>query len=384
MGDSKKSCSSHLFGCGKLGELEGLIKQYKAKKIFLVTGRSSYEKTGLKARLEKMFKDYETFRYCDFRPNPCPEDIIKGCEAARDFDPDIIVAAGGGSVMDTAKLISVLPADKEKIDKVIKGEIDVPERKIPLILIPTTAGTGSECTHFAVVYESKSKYSVASQCLLPDCSISDPELGAALPESVAAASAFDAFCQAVESYWAVGSTPRSRSYAAESISIFREYFLTFVKNRDRRSCEKMMLAAHLSGKAINISKTTGAHAVSYILSINYGIAHGYAVILTLPEFFVFNSAAGKNDLNGGLDLESHKSRMRELCALLGADDAVSAAERIRNFVKDAGMGIRLKDAGVSKKDDINMIAENVNIQRLKNNPVKINKKQLKNMLEKIY
>ncbi len=374
----------HIFGCGTLSRIEDIIKGFSPARIMIVTDKNAYSKTGLQARMEKVLKSYESICFSEVSPNPDPESLLKGSQTVGNFKPDMIIALGGGSVMDTAKLISVLPADRERMLGIIRGEEEVPERQSSLILVPTTAGTGSECTHFAVVYDGNKKYSVASWTLLPDKSITDPELTAALPEKAAAVSAFDAFCQAVESYWAVGSTFESRQYSAQGIKLFNESFLSFVKKRDRHSCENMMRAAHLGGMAINITKTTAPHALSYALTMNYSIPHGYAVILTLPEFFVFNANAPESLLNEGVPFGEHKKRMKELCQLMESDSPDSAAARIRQAVESVGFAVKLSEAGIKNRDDIEKIASGVNLERLENNPVRITKKQIEEMLARIW
>jgi alcohol dehydrogenase class IV len=369
-----------IFGAGKLNVLPILLDKYKPKKVFLVTGKDSYIESGAKASLEKILSGIQVCRYFDFSENPKLEDLFKGVELFHNFKPNIIIAIGGGSVIDTAKLLSIMPVDKKIAENIIKGEFLVPKRKIPFITIPTTAGSGSEATHFAVVYLEREKYSVAAESLLPDFAILDPEVTYSLPEKLTAISAFDAFSQAIESYWAVGSTSESRQYAAESIKIITKIFNKLITDPDKNSRSLMLKAAHLSGKAINISKTTGPHAVSYALTMHYKIPHGYAVILTLPAFFLFNGNSSKEKIDKKLSFEEHKKRISGLYKLLDVSDSTTAAEKIKLMVSEAGFSTKLSDLGLKKEQDIKVLVDSVNMERLNNHLVRINEKNLKKIL----
>lgn len=369
-----------IFGNGKLDTLEGLVDTFNSPKVFLVTGKSSYEHSEKKTYIEDILKEKRICRHHDFNVNPELSDLIKGTQQIRQFDPGLIIAIGGGSVLDTAKLLSILPTEKNKAIEIIKGASPVPHRTIPFIAVPTTAGSGSEATHFAVAYIDKTKYSVASKDLLPDYSIIDPELTYTMPRELMAVTAFDAFCQAVESYWAVNTTPESRKYAAESITCITEIFDRLMEKPDAETREKMMKASHLAGKAINISKTTGPHAVSYTLTMNYGIPHGYAVILTLPDFFIHHAKAPEERINTGLSYRKHKERLSELCDLLNVNNHESAAKKIRQMVKSAGLKTKLSEIGVKRKNELEKIIGNVNMERLENNPVKMSEENLRSIL----
>jgi len=176
---------------------------------------------------------------------------------------DFIVSMGGGSAIDTAKGI------KEKM----------PE--IRHLTIPATAGTGSESTRFAVLYRDGEKFSLESDSLLPEYVILDPGYLATLPIYHKKSAALDALCQAIESLWAKAQSPESRAYALGATQILWEDIDAYIAG-DQPAALRILQASNLSGKAINISKTTAAHAMSYKLSTLFGIAHGHAVALCLP------------------------------------------------------------------------------------------------------
>ncbi|MFA6476198.1 MAG: phosphonoacetaldehyde reductase [Candidatus Paceibacterota bacterium] len=371
-------------GKGRLNKLGTVLRECNARRIFLVTGKMSYENSNFRKKIEKVFKDKVYFRYSDFVENPQYDDIITGIQEIKNFLPDIIIGIGGGSVLDTAKLLSVFFDNDTYPLEVITGQKPVPKRKVPLVLIPTTAGSGSECTHFAVLYLGGKKYSVVSKSLLPDYTIVDSELTYTAPKYLTAVTAFDALSHAIESYWSVSSTKKSREYSAESIRLIVEIFDTLVVKPDGHSREVMMKAAHLSGKAINITKTTAAHALSYGFTVRYGIPHGQAVMLTLPRLFIHNAGAVATSLNLGVSYQSHKQRMKDLCLLLGKKNAKEAAYKLESMIKKAKIDYHLNCLETDKKKEVEAIVAEVNLDRLHNNPVLITRMELENIVNPIF
>jgi alcohol dehydrogenase class IV len=154
----------------------------------------------------------------------------------------------------------------------------------PLIAIPTTSGTGTEATCFAVVYIDKTKYSLKHSSILPDYTIIDPTLTHAMPPLVTAATGMDALAQAIESYWGVKSTHESQAYAREAITLTLAYLKAACQN-EVEARDAMSRAANLAGKAINLTETTACHAVSYPITSYFNVPHGHAVALTLASMF---------------------------------------------------------------------------------------------------
>ncbi|MCK5473164.1 MAG: phosphonoacetaldehyde reductase, partial [Planctomycetes bacterium] len=250
-------------GFGSIGELEFVLAEYSAKRIFLVTAHDSYELSGAKGNLDKIFAGCQVQRFYDFSSNPKIEDVNKGLEAFKKIRPDVVIGVGGGSVIDMAKLINFFASNELEPSEYLKN----PESKInisrPLIAIPTTAGSGSEATAFAVLYIDKEKFSIDNEFVLPDVAIVDPDLTTSLPEYITAVTGMDALCQAIESYWCINSTDESKEFAKKAIELVMKNLKTAVNNPDRNSRLAMAKAANLAGKAINITKTTAPHAISY-------------------------------------------------------------------------------------------------------------------------
>jgi alcohol dehydrogenase class IV len=333
--------------------------------------------------LQKLNK-FDIYRHCDFEVNPNINDLSKGINIAKSFNPDVIVGIGGGSVMDTAKLIAkFLDADVDLNDCVLKNK-SFSKRNKQLFLVPTTAGSGSECTHFAVIYVDDEKYSYASEYLLPDAIVLDSSLTDSVPKSLTAITAFDAFSQAVEAYWSVGSNNQSRAFAKRSIEIIMEVFERLVNAPSEDLRDKMLKASYYAGQAINISKTTAPHAISYFLTKKYNLPHGHAVILTLPIFLEYNAPSCSSNLNPKLDKKEYELRYKELIKLLGNDSLEKAVLNVKNMIAISGLKSSFSQVGLKGINDLEEVARSVNIERLKNNPMLLTQADIIFLLKKNY
>ncbi len=372
---------------GKLSlrNLKQIIEKINAKKILLLTGKKSYSTSDAKTKLEPFLRSLKVTRFSDFEVNPKIEDVYAGVSLALKKNPDLIIAIGGGTVIDMAKLINILSSQKEhSFINIIKNSSLINNKGLsPLVAIPTTSGTGSEATHFAVVYVEKSKYSLAHKFMLPDYVIVDSSLANKMPKNIAASTAIDALSQAIESYWSVGSTTESQQYAWQSIEIILASIEKAVIEKDADAIDSMSLAANLSGKAINISKTTAAHAISYPISTYFNVPHGHAVGLLLGCFFEINSdfeLHGINDYRGSSYLTN---TMLQLLKLFGASDPLDCKSLWYKMMNDIGLETNMSKLGICSSDDIDLILDNVNLERLNNNPVVVNEETLKNILKSL-
>lgn len=358
-----------------LKEVDGLRRVLSSKdRIFLVTGRKSYEVSGAFVLLGPLLKAKYVERFDDFSPNPKIKDIEKGLAAYRQSNCDVIVAVGGGSVIDMAKSIYMLaPQTLTPTVVVIENKIDEPLEG-SLIAIPTTAGSGSESTHFSVVYVNKQKYSLAHPDALPQAVVLDPRLVASMPSELAAISGMDAIAQAIESLWSVRSTKESRSYSRQALEKLLPNIVSAVTIGDSDSRVAMQEGANLAGRAINIAQTTAPHAVSYGMTAHYGIPHGQAVSLTLPLFIRFNAETTVGDCQDSRGLKFVRERLQELTALLNAADTDVAKATVERLIDSVGIVKK------SVKFDTNLLLEALNDSRLANNPRKINREQIRELL----
>jgi len=350
-------------------DYNNLLQTTKAyKKIFLVRGKKSYQLTGAEQFINQLFEQQEIIEFSDFEVNPNIKDVKKALDIIKKSHSDLIVAIGGGSVMDMAKLISILYFNND-LENTIKNSKLENEKKIPVLAIPTTSCSGAEATHFAVVYIEKTKYSLAHKNILPDYVYLSPEFSYSANQYLTATTGIDAFSQAVESVWSVNATNESMQYALQAVEIIWENLEQEVAG-NKTAKNKMAEASFLAGKAINISKTTAPHAVSYAFTSYYNIPHGHAVALSLPFFFKYNFFVTNNDCNDTKGVNAVKERISKILKILntGIDNV---EEKLKNYFKRLGIET---DLNVLISDlDNNLIISNINTERLKNNPRQVNK-----------
>ena len=358
------------------------VLQGHTKKVFVVCGKTSYAKSGAKAQVQLVLKDEEMVIFNDYTENPKYEDALKGYKLFKSSGADTILAIGGGSSMDVGKLIKAIHLHKGDPDQ-IHTSYNPDEYKLRLITVPTTSGTGSETTHFAVMYKEGKKYSVAHQDLLPDVVILDSKLTHSMPSYLTACSGMDALSQAIESYWNVNSTEESIAYAREAIKLSLSYLEVAVNQPTDEARKAMMDAAYLAGKAINITKTTAPHALSYSLTSKYELPHGHAVAVFLVPFLEFNYNITEDDCN---DARGHKfvqRRMAEIITSLGVDSLTEGLDILKRLIGDIGLEVELNKLGI-EKDIIETICKEVNIQRLKNNPRKTFVSDIEQIVTSVY
>lgn len=357
-------------GIGSFDNFKELRNLYSGKNILLVTGKDSYIACGAKSILDNALKNEKVLKFSDFDINPKIEDAKRGVLLAREANVNLIIAVGGGSVIDMAKLIKAFYASPNSSNELAKGKIPVSDPKIPLIVAPTTAGSGSESTHFAVVYIGRDKYSLASRILLPETIILDGKLIATGSSYQKACNGLDALSQAIESSWAVGSTKISRKLSFQAVTLCLKYLKKFIdKDADETSLQGMLNGANLAGQAINISKTTAAHAWSYGITSKYGLPHGHAVWLTLPAIFQIHANANKVNTSDPRGTEHLNDIMLNLMNLLSIHKPNQAKEVLCELLASIKVESDMTNIGLENMIDRSILSENVNMQRMCNNPV---------------
>ncbi|MEE2754067.1 MAG: phosphonoacetaldehyde reductase [Candidatus Latescibacterota bacterium] len=377
----KQKLPAEFIGAGRLSKLGDIFKSRGIRSCFLVADSGAYGSSGASESIRPLLETLETLTiFSDFAPNPDDISIERALGSATIPAYDAILAIGGGTAIDIAKLVSVslvsgLPEVVSNPDRI--------KRHNTLIAAPTTAGTGSEATHFAVLYIHGIKHSIAHTDLLPDVSIVDPNLLQSLPSSVAAHTGLDALCQSIESYWGVHATPESRKFASEGLNLAFAHLENIVNHPDQVSRDGMARAAHLSGQAINISKTTASHALSYTLTSKFGIPHGLAVALTIGPCLVWNAEVSEKNCTDPGGVLSVKKSVNDLINHLSCKTPFEARDWIEQCIKSVGCPTRLTDFGITDRD-IDTIAGSVNKERLANNPRRFDNADILNILKKIY
>ncbi|QDU75626.1 Phosphonoacetaldehyde reductase [Bremerella volcania] len=366
---------------GSLAEIPRIFEQFRAIRTFLVVDEVAYNLSGAATQLRQFLPPDAITLFSGFEPNPKIEDVELGVARCRDADPDLVIALGGGTAIDLAKMIASMARHAESPRNIAVNGLALSQGTLPLVAVPTTAGTGSESTHFAVVYVDGQKYSVADPCLLPCVAVVDPELTYSVPPRMTAATGLDAFCQAIESIWAVGATDESVAYATSAATLAFEHLPTATNAPTPEARHAMSLASHLAGKAINISKTTLPHAISYALTADYGIPHGAAVATTLSSVLAYNFGISTSDCADRRGTAHVRQRLSLILDILRAASVEQACQQIEAFVSSLGCNPTLASAGIRTEESLRVLASRVNAARLSNNPRMASQEELFSLLQ---
>lgn len=333
-----------------------------SEEVFVVSSKRMREE--IESKLEGK---HLTF-FNDFSVNPKYEEIKQGVKLFKEKRYQKIISLGGGSSIDVAKCIKLFSA--------LNNENDFLQKKyrynhIKHIAVPTTAGTGSESTQLAVMYYHGEKCSVEHGSILPNVAVLDYTMLKTLSDYQKKATLLDALCQGIESFWARGATEESKQYAKKSIILILENYKEYLQN-NVVSLEKILLAANYSGKAINISRTTAPHAMSYKLTTLYGISHGYAVAMSLIPCWKML-----------YDLSSSNKKLQDilvaLSEVMGCTNILESIRKIQNIIKT----LQVPQINVQEKD-IDKLVATVSIERLSNNPIIFNENEIRKLYKNLY
>lgn len=319
-----------------------------SRKVLLVCD-SSYPFISIGPRVESAISGVGSplLKFSDFASNPLEESVLKGVDLFTKEGCDTLVAVGGGSSIDVAKCIKLYAK--------------APETK--LIAIPTTAGTGSESTRFAVIYAQGKKQSITDDCIVPDFAILEPSVLESLPLYQKKCTMMDALCQGLESWWSVNSTDASRAISRRAVQMILSNWHEYLASGGTHlSGGVAMEAANLAGQAICITQTTAPHAFSYKLTSMYGLPHGHAVAICLPEIWDFMLA-----------------NIEKCSDPRGAQYLQGVFEEISQLITPEGFRALLAEleltAPSAAEGDIDILAASVNPIRLANNPVPISQQE---------
>ncbi len=360
-----------------INELKYFLSNERINDIFIVTGEKSFFRSGASKLFKEILKNKKVKFF--FKKSAYPEigELRILYKKLREFSPELILAIGGGSVIDYAKMANLNGIDY-KLEKIIKDnsyKISGNFRK--LIAVPTTAGSGAEVTSNAVIYINKIKYSVEGDKLKPFTYFLLPEIIIKNKKTLKASAGFDAISQAVESIISVKSTKQSLIYATKSLDFSLKSYLEFIKKPTLTNTTNMSLAALYSGKAISISKTTAPHAVSYPFTSLYNISHGHAVSLTLEKFLKFNFVNSEKRI-AKFDI---KKRYFKLFSIFKVKTIYELEKKIILLKKNANLTDDFRKLNINIDSNIEKILKGVNLMRLGNNPVKLEKNDIKNIIK---
>ena len=360
-----------------IANLPSILKEVGCEKLFLVVD-SSYPFLNIKDAIEAL-PVKERVMFSDFTPNPLYEQVCNGIELLKSSNCDTILAVGGGSAIDVAKCIKLAVLAKEGnaaiIPPLVSTRVACDGAKLPFIAIPTTAGTGSESTHNAVMYYEGAKQTVTNDGVLPDYAILEPTVLETLPLYQKKCTMMDALCQGIESWWSVNSTEESYEYSRKTIELIMSNWREYISENDDEAAKQIMLAANYGGRAINITQTTAAHAFSYKITSLYKLPHGHAVAVCLPEIWEY--MIGNMDKcidNRGQEYLSGIFAL--ISKAMGCANPNKAIDLFRQMMREMDLKNPVAE---NKEDDLKVLSTSVNPVRLKNNPVCLNIKSIVNL-----
>jgi alcohol dehydrogenase class IV len=348
-------------------KLSSFIKNKKIKNIFIITGKKSFNFSGFKKLA--IYKNFKFFIKVFYKKNEIPEinELKFLIKKINIINPDLIIALGGGCVIDYAKLANGLHDIKNLKKKIKSGTLRILSKKTKLLAIPTTAGSGAEETKFAVIYIDKIKHSVDHGLLKPDFYSLIPKLVINSPKIVRSSSGFDAIAQAAESIFSKSANIQSLKYSSKSLRFSIKSFLEFVNSPNINNASQMLLAANFSGKAINISRTNTPHALSYFFTSKFKIAHGIAVSIFFIEVInLYYLIANKKKNLNLIKKFSLFFRSIKQSNISGFNDL------FHKFFLESGIKKNLDKSlkNIKYKNNFNFY---YNSNRLKNSPIKISK-----------
>ena len=359
-------------GAGCLSCLPKLLEEIKLKnrRVLVLSWNERVLEHPVFAELQQM--DLQGVVFTD--SNPTVEQLFQLYRETRQFAPDAVVAIGGGSIMDVGKSLCCLYgkeiADEDALRKLIQSkEYGYPAAR--WIGVPTTAGTGSEVTCWATIWDPNkdAKRSIESQENYAYAALVDPQLAEGMPLKLAVSSALDAAAHAVESYWANGTNCVSRALALQAIRLIMEHLEDLLSDK-AGAHDAMAQGSMLAGLAFSNTKTTACHSISYPLTMHYNIPHGTAVSMLLAPVLEMNASCVEG--------------MPELLKALGVTDATMLKERIRGFLTRSGQPSALQGWGV-KQEDLPHLAElGMTKGRADNNPVELTSQNITAILNTIY
>lgn len=371
------------FGKNAREHLSEEIQKRNFKKVFLVSDKALVE-AGVTDRVEKVLNDakIEYDLYDEIKPNPTIENVTDGVKACKKSGADVIVAVGGGSSIDTAKGISIVMTNPDRADvKSLNGVSNTVNKGMPVIALPTTAGTAAEVTINYVITDEERKIKMV--CVdpndIPICAIVDSELMASMPKMLAASTGMDALTHAIEGYITQAHNEISDMFHMKAIKMIFKYLPAAVNNKDEDAINKMGMAQYIAGMGFSNVGLGIVHSMAHQLGAVYDTPHGIANAMLLPTVMKFNG-------------EVCYERFRDILKELGYPaEKYTKEEIIKTFVdkieelsEKVGITTKISDYG-AKEEDFEMLADKAMEDPCKpGNPRTVSKKEFIELFRKAY
>ena len=348
-----------------------VIKDNNFKKGILISSER-FIKSEYGYEIIQLLNEYIENIHFGISTNPTIEDVESTTKAIKDSNVDFVIALGGGSILDCAKISSCMAAMDTNIRYFLENKLEI-NKNIPVIAIPTTAGTGSEVTSVSVISDkyTEDKFPIKSEYLLPKIAIIDPELTLTVPKKVTASSGIDVLSHALESYYSKNNNPISDILAIESVKLVMNNLKNAVNNLDNIEYrENMCQASLLAGIAFSVTGTAACHGISYPLTSKYNIPHGEACGITQDKVLLLNSKV-------------EFDRIDKLSKQVGYSNVEEFSNEIYKLKKGIGLANNLRDYNI-KKDELETIASLCTSLNILANPYELNKEEILKLLQSIY
>lgn len=362
------------FGSGKVAKAGELTKPY-GKKALIVTGHSSAKKSGLYDKVKDSLKaeGIDSVLFDKVAQNPLTTTAAEGAVFAKENGCDVVVAIGGGSIMDCAKAIAFLAVNNGDVSDYIFGK-KASDTALPIILIPTTCGTGSEGNGFAVLTnpDNGDKKSLRCNAIVAKVSIVDPECMMTMPKHVLASVGFDALCHNMEAYTSKIAQPFTDALSLYAVDLIAHNLVDVYKGTgSKESWEKITLASTIGGMVINTAGVTLAHGMEHPASGLKDIVHGKGLAALTPTIIEAS-------------YQGAPEKFAKLAKLFGGEKAEDLAGKVRELLEDIKLTCTLSDLGIEEKD-IPWMAENcmkVSAPSIANNPVVFSQEEIAEIYKK--
>lgn len=321
-----------IFGKNTISKLKDKLNK-DIKKVLIITDETISKKTDILKTVKENISELEIEVYNKIEENPSFDTINEAGKTAGKFNPDVIIGLGGGSSMDAAKGIAVKAANEGNIEEYISGR-KIKIKAIPIVCIPTTSGTGSELTPFAIFTDKirQIKTCLFDKCIFPEFSIIDPELTYSMPRNVTVSTGLDVLAHSAEAYLSTDGYDLNDIIALRSIELVIQNLAKASEN-DRKAMDNMAYASILGGIAITHASTILPHIMGYPLTIHHNMPHGQACTVVLPSFLDF--------------MKKHSfvaSKINKLESLF------KEAGGAKNFIENLGISCSLSDYNISESE----------------------------------
>jgi alcohol dehydrogenase len=333
-----------LFGWGRAAEAPAAIARSGARHVFVMAGRSYLGNHGGVAALKASLAPADVTVFAGTEENPSIATVDTAAELCRGCGADAVLAIGGGSVLDAAKVVALLQRNDGSVRDYLDGKRKVAAKGVYTVAVPTTSGTGSEVTPFSVITYPEKQAKPAINCPenFPDLAVVDPELTLSMPTEVAVSTGLDAFDQAIEGFWSRRANAMSRSMSSRAIVMAWRNLERACLDKDKAAVTAMAQASVICGVQMAMIGNTAIHPLSYPITLDHGVRHGLACALFLPAFLRFNAPALDGDF-------------KDLLAVLGFASAERFADALEALMRHLGAPTRLGEVGV-RVDELSEIA----------------------------